>query len=63
MWFIFFVVLMQADSLLLAVSLLFAFMHIRQTFDFLIYLPRAILLAAAYLKSNRSLVFARGLSI
>ncbi len=42
---------------------LFTFMHTQQPLDFLIYLPGAILLSAAYLKSNRSLVFVMAIHI
>ncbi|HEL7541559.1 TPA: CPBP family intramembrane metalloprotease [Enterococcus faecalis] len=42
---------------------LFTFMHIQQPLDFLVYLPGAILLSAAYLKSNRSIVFVMAIHI
>ncbi|EHT2877611.1 CPBP family intramembrane metalloprotease [Enterococcus faecalis] len=42
---------------------LFTFMHTQQPLDFLIYLPGAILLSAAYLKLNRSLVFVMAIHI
>ncbi len=42
---------------------LFTFFHVQQPIDFLIYAPGAILLTAAYLTANRSIVFVMAIHI
>ena len=45
------------------ISIFYSPLCTQQPLDFLIYLPGAILLSAAYLKSNRSLVFVMAIHI